>query len=316
MQKGYKSEVGAYRKDSFMKDIISIDNKQIELLDIGAGKHTLIIQTGMYCSFYEWLEIINNISLYNRVIIYHRPGYGNSELGSEQRTTKQTVRELSELLKVLQIEDPIILIGHSYGGLCAQHFTKVHPNKVASLLLIDSTSVNLHMLDELDLPVSDEQNSDKVWVEKCQKYSRMNSDELKKKLNIELSKEQMKLPENIRDGILEFNINPNLYKAVLSEINNWYDDALEIKAMGDFPNIPLQILARDPKYSMELQIDEGIPYEEAKIFEDTWNYLIWEQANLSNKSEFHIVDKASHSIHLDKPEVVINTIRELIRNFT
>ena len=84
--------------------------------------------------------------------------------------------------------------------------------------------------------------------------------------------------------------------------------------MGKFPNIPLHVLARDPNYSLKLQLEEGIPYEEAKQLEDTWNQLICEQSILSNNSELNIVENASHSIHLDRSDIVIDTIEKLIRN--
>lgn len=297
-----------------MSNYIIIDNKQIEVIIKGSGNQTIIILSGMACSIYDWIEIIDEISLDSRVVIYHRPGYGKSDLDSEKRTTGQTVKELNELLEELKINEPIILVGHSYGGLCAQHFVKTYPNKVASLLLIDSTSVNLHKLEELDLPILDEQDSDKAWNEKCQKYSSMNKDELKKELNPGLTLKQIGFAEEIKNDILDFTINPNLYKAILSEIENWHEDAYEIKRIGDFPNIPLIVLARDPNYSLELLLSEGIPYEEAIQLEDTWQQLIREQVTLSEKSEIYIINNASHSIHIDRPDFVIKTIREMVRN--
>ena len=36
------------------------------------------------------------------------------------------------LLNKLAIQEPFILIGHSYGGLCAQHFAMLHEDKYAS----------------------------------------------------------------------------------------------------------------------------------------------------------------------------------------
>ncbi|WP_354019443.1 alpha/beta fold hydrolase [Fictibacillus halophilus] len=46
----------------------------------------------------------------------HRPGIGNSEIGSEERHTYQLTNELNELLRKLNIEEKVILVGHSYGA--------------------------------------------------------------------------------------------------------------------------------------------------------------------------------------------------------
>lgn len=237
-----------------MIKLLNIADKQIEVLIKGSGKRTVLILTGISCSMYDWLEIVDQVSIDSRVIVYHRPGYGKSELG------------------------------------------------------------NLHILDELELPVSDERYSDQVWLKKIQKYSVMKSNDLKRELNPMLALEQSEFPENIKNDIVEFETNPNLYKAVLSEFSNWHNDAQEIKSMGDFPNIPLKVLARDPIYSVKLQLDEGIPYEEAKLLEDTWQQLIQEQATLSSNSEIHLVENAGHSINLDRPNFVINTIKDMMRN--
>ena len=85
---------------------------------------------GMGSSFEEWYEVTEVLSKTNKIIMFHRPGLGESEIGHENRTTFQTVQEITCLLSELEIAEPILLVGHSYGGLCAQHFAKLHPHKV------------------------------------------------------------------------------------------------------------------------------------------------------------------------------------------
>ena len=114
----------------------------IEVYIKGCNTQTVVIQTGMGCSFYDWFPIIEKLSQHFTVVSYHRPGYGKSELGNHSRTTRQATKELHMLLQKLDIHDPIILIGHSYGGLCAQHFAMLHEDKLQALILVDSTSMN------------------------------------------------------------------------------------------------------------------------------------------------------------------------------
>ncbi len=151
--------------------IIKVKQKKIEVLNKGTKGITIIILTGMGSSFDEWYTITESLSETNRVVMFHRPGLGDSEIGIEDRNTDAVVKELLDLMVVLEITDPIILVGHSYGGLCAQHFAKSHPQKIAGIVLVDSTSVDLKELDELDLPVLNEDETDEVWLEKCKSYS-------------------------------------------------------------------------------------------------------------------------------------------------
>ncbi len=86
-------------------------------------------------------------------------------------------------MRQLEICEPVILVGHSYGGLCVQHFAIEHPERVAGVVLVDSSSIDLKELDELNLPVLDDGESDEIWMEKCHSYSLMEKEELRKILN-------------------------------------------------------------------------------------------------------------------------------------
>ncbi len=144
----------------------------------------------MGCSFDEWYDVIEPLSKSNRVIMFNRPGLGESEIRNEVRNTQAVVNEINELMLLLEILGPVLLVGHSYGGLCAQHFVKEHPKKVAGIVLVDSTSVDLKVLDELDTPVLNEGSNDEIWVEKCASYSLMNQEALREIINPTLSKKQ------------------------------------------------------------------------------------------------------------------------------
>lgn len=281
------------------------------MLITGEGTQTVVIQTGMFCSFYNWIEVANELSPYYKVVLFHRPGYGASELSEEERTTEQTAYELRELLRVLHIQQPIILVGHSYGGLCVQHFTMLYPEQVTSLVLVDSTSMNLHRLDELDLPTLDETDSDEKWIEKCLYYADLDTAQLQQEVFPKLTTAQTTLPVEIQKLLLSFPISPAIYKAVSSEIIHWKDCAQKMKNMQPFPNIPLIIIERDAHHSIQQAIQDGIPYEEAVALETVWQELIHEQTTLSKQSQLIIAAKSGHSIERDRPDIIIEAIKNL-----
>ena len=124
-------------------EFLTINHNKIEIFQKGKHGTPIIILTGMGCSFDEWYDVRESLSKSNRVIMFHRPGLGESEIRNEVRNTQAVVNEINEIMHLLGILEPILLVGHSYGGLCAQHFVKVHPKKVAGLVLVDSTSIIL-----------------------------------------------------------------------------------------------------------------------------------------------------------------------------
>ena len=298
---------------SNISQFIKVNNKKIEIHKKGNKGIPIIILTGMGCSFYEWYDVTELLSKSNRVIMFHRPGLGLSEISTEDRNTQAVVNELNDMIHQLELAEPVILVGHSYGGLCAQHFAKVHPEQVAGIVLVDSTSVNLKELDDLNLPISDEDSTDEVWLEKCYSYSLMKQEELKEEINLQLTDKQKQLPLDIQQRLINFQTTPSVYRTMHSEISNWKEDADIIKDLGKFPDIPLIVIGRDKEYNVKLGIMDGLPKCELRLLEEKWLELITNQANLSNNSELIFAKGSSHSIYTDRPDIIIESINKIVK---
>ncbi|NOP82232.1 alpha/beta fold hydrolase [Bacillus paranthracis] len=275
----------------------------IEVYMKGSSKQTVVIQTGMTCSFYDWLPIIEKLSQHFTVVSYHRPGYGKSELGNDSRTTLQVTKELHLLLQKLDIHEPIILIGHSYGGLCAQHFAMLHEDKLQALILVDSTSMNLHRLDELHLPISDQTDSDDMWLQKYNTYSKMDIDMLSNELKPILANQSRQY--------IEFSTSPTLYKATASELSTWKNCARSIKELYKTLEVPLIVIGRDPQYSITQLTEGGMQKEEATQLEAMWQELIHEQLQLSINSQYILAEHAGHGIENDRPDIIIEAVQSV-----
>ncbi|WP_141559044.1 alpha/beta fold hydrolase [Bacillus wiedmannii] len=275
----------------------------IEVYIKGCSTQTVVIQTGMTCSFYDWFPIIEKLSQHFTVVSYHRPGYGKSELGNHSRTTRQATQELHTLLQKLDIHDPIILIGHSYGGLCAQHFAMLHEDKLQALILVDSTSMNLHRLDELYLPISDQTDSDDMWLQKYNTYSKMD-------VNMLYNELKPMLADQSRQQI-EFSTSPSLYKATASELLEWKNCALSLKELYKTLEVPLIVIGRDPQYSITQLTEGSMPKEEAIQLETMWQELIHEQLQLSVHSQYILAEHAGHGIENDRQDIIIEAVHSL-----
>ncbi|CAM4320576.1 alpha/beta hydrolase [Bacillus manliponensis] len=294
-----------------MHTFVNVFKKEIEVYITGNGQKTLVIQTGMSCSFYDWIPIAEQLSTNYKVVLFHRPGYGASLYSKEARTTKQAAEELAELLHVLHIKEPITLAGHSYGGLCAQQFAINYPHKLENLVLIDSTSMNLHRLDDLHLPISDETDSDEKWLQTYRDYAAMTQNELQHILQPTLSSRHSRLPKEIQRHCLHFSTSPTLYKAVLSEMTNWKQCALQLKKDCKLLHVPLLVIGRDANYSIQQMTKNGMPLEEATLLETLWQELIEEQTTLSTNSKKMIAERAGHSIEQDRPDFLIETLSSI-----
>ncbi|PFK43890.1 alpha/beta hydrolase [Bacillus cereus] len=293
-----------------MNHFVEVLGKKMEVCIRGTGSQIVVIQTGMGCSFYDWMSIAEKLALSYTVILFHRPGYGKSEIGDEPRTTLQAAKELLELLHMLTIRQPIILVGHSYGGLCAQQFAMLHSEQLKAVVLVDSTSMNLHRLDDLDLPVSNQTDSDEIWLQKYIAYSKMDQSTLYTELQSTLSNQYSHLASH-KQKHMNFSTSPSLYKATASELLNWKACAKNIKQFEGTLQTPFIIIGRDPNYSIEQMIESGMPSEEAIKLEDMWQELIQEQLMLSQNSRYILAQHASHGIEHDRPDSIIDAIHSI-----
>jgi pimeloyl-ACP methyl ester carboxylesterase len=295
---------------SRIHSLIQLEKNKIEVLHKGHKGPQIVILTGMGCSFDEWYEVIETLNNTCRILTFHRRGLGRSDLGKEVHNTESTVCDLADILQYFKIDEPIYLVGHSYGGLCAQHFVKVYPERVAGVILVDSTSVELKELETLDLPIINEE-SDESWIKKCLDYSKKDKEELSDIIQPVLNEKQLSFPKAIQQKLLDFQVMPSLYQAMASEIKEWKHDAEAIKNLEFFPDVPLFVIGRDIEFTIESEKGKGIPLWELKKFEVKWSELITDQSKLSSKSELIFASKSGHSVFLDRPDLVIDCVHKM-----
>ena len=280
----------------------------------GTGIPIVVIETGMGCSWYDWYKIIDEISKTTTVLTYHRSGYGKSTFGSEKRSTKQIAEDLNELIESERINSQIILVGHSFGGLCVQHFASLFSKKVAGMVLIDSNSVDEYKMDELKskLPSFKKIFSKEKIVEDWRALSLKNKAQLEILIFAKPLPEQLEFPDEIQKSIVEFELNPNIYATMASELELMSLSGQEAKKCFKLLDIPLKVLGRDMEIAVKWNVNMGIPENEAKEFEMIWNTLVREEVKNSTRGEFIEVLGSKHSIYRTNPEVVVKAIHDVI----
>ncbi|GAA0774935.1 alpha/beta hydrolase [Clostridium subterminale] len=296
-----------------MIKLIDIEGRKLEYLIKGYGKKTVVIMPGMGGSIYDWINIIDKIFLYAKVIAIHRAGIGNSELNSEGSNIVTAAKDLNLLLDKLSVEDKVILVGHSYGGLCIQNFARMYPEKVDSMILVESASMYREdKYDELETPVSDKFASDEIYIKLWEKYSKFSKEQLIEEIKPKLSEASLRLPLNMQNEILELYVRPEIYINQLSEIMDLRNNVKYMDKYGNFPSCPLIILIEDPVFSINEMIEEGIPKIEAERIEKLSQELSSGLKELSSMSEIRVIKNSNHCINETRPDAIIDAIKELL----
>lgn len=111
----------------------------LHVLEKGNGTPTVILESGLTASSISWIRVQTSIACFARVIAYDRAGLGWSPRRQSPLKLDQLIGDLNSI--VASIDAPVILVGHSFGGLLVSAFAHVHPVQIAGIVLVDPVSL-------------------------------------------------------------------------------------------------------------------------------------------------------------------------------
>lgn len=297
-------------------ELINIGDTILEVSTQGAGEQVVVIETGLGSLFYDWYSIAKEVSKKARVILYHREGYGNSSIEKEKCTTRRVAENLKLLLSKKGINEPVILVGHSFGGMCVLHFAKLYPEMVKDLILVDSSPVEMYKVENLKrkLQSIQEKYPTVKAIERLKKLGNINEEELKKEVNPSILEYNGGFLEEIQENIRKALISSKFYRAQSSELENMIDSGREIEKLSIemLKDMPIKSIVRDGEIEINKLIKAGIPEAEARALEDLIQELNREKLNYSSKAELIFAKGSSHNIYSDYPEIILETINKVM----
>jgi pimeloyl-ACP methyl ester carboxylesterase len=103
------------------------------------GVPVVVMDSGMGNSSESWLGIQPKVAEFARVCIYDRAGLGNSDPITHKQTSRQIAADLHTLLTRAGVGQPLVLVGHSFGGISVRMYASMYPRQVVGMVLVDST---------------------------------------------------------------------------------------------------------------------------------------------------------------------------------
>ena len=125
------------------------------LVDVGNGRRmyvsdmgremrdgpTVIFESGIAATSQNWLRVQEVVAAHARAVSYDRSGLGWSSPSASERTPSNIARELREMLRHAKIPGPYVLVGHSFGGLVVQRYAAEYPDEILGVILVDPMRV-------------------------------------------------------------------------------------------------------------------------------------------------------------------------------
>lgn len=119
--------------------MIKTGRHRIEATVFGAGQPAVVIEPAFGGSARAWRTIAESLARDTTVVTYDRVPYGASSRAMDRRMPGEVAADLDAVLESLAIRGPIVLVGHSLGGVYVRSYAARHMERVAGMVLVDST---------------------------------------------------------------------------------------------------------------------------------------------------------------------------------
>lgn len=117
-------------------EAVTVDGRKVAYREWGQGQRVLVLLSGLGDGGETFAKVGPRLAVPGwRVIAYDRAGYGGSAAVSGRHDAVRAEAELKALLAALDVRQPVVLLGHSLGGVYASHFAARNPDAVAGLVL-------------------------------------------------------------------------------------------------------------------------------------------------------------------------------------
>ncbi len=277
----------------------------------GSGSPTVVFEAALGASSLSWALVQPEIARRTRTFAYDRAGFGGSSAGLNPRTAGRIAGELRDLLEAAGLAPPFVLVGHSFGGLCARVFSARYPSDTAGLVLVDAPHP-----DQWLNPSPEDARRLRMGVRLARRGAfasriglaqavawlvRAGSYGVARGLSVSFGGPALrgrtdyllaplgKLPPDVRRAAAEAWVRPRFYEALASQIESMPESSAEAAAVRDLGPLPLAVVtAANP--SPQRLADQA------------------EVLRLSSRARHIVARSGGHWIPLDEPATVVDAI--------
>jgi pimeloyl-ACP methyl ester carboxylesterase len=120
--------------------LVDVGGHRMHIYCTGSGSPTVILEPGQGGASSDSGWVAPTLARDSTVCVYDRAGRGWSDPADGPQDAARIAADLHTLLERAQVPGPYVLAGHSFGGLYVQTFAATYPDRIAGLVLLDSTA--------------------------------------------------------------------------------------------------------------------------------------------------------------------------------
>ena len=296
--------------------------RRLNLICMGHGKPVVIFLSGLGSGSIDWRKVQPSIGQITEACTYDRAGYGFSDPATRPSDATQAVADLHALIRAAGLPQPVMLVGHSLGGLYATLYAKTYPKSVAGMLLVDPAfeGQSKAFADVVGPRAAQQlaasQTQALASVDRCAALAKLGQLSLPAEANSDCLDNPPDADPDVHRERNREAMSAGYELAVGSEVQNANITTPDGTTMNDMESahigaslgaMPLVVLTRG-----DLNRLPGLTADEAARAEAAWKAGHDRVAALSSKGTNIVVPHSGHFIQLDQPGIVITQLKHLI----
>jgi pimeloyl-ACP methyl ester carboxylesterase len=125
-------------------EFVDVGGRRLRIVRAGPAESTrptIVLEHGAFGCASDWQVVQDRLAAKGLTsIAYDRAGLGHSDPGPTPRDGRAIVADLAALLDALGETEPVVLVGHSMGGLMVRLFALTHPKRVLGVVFVDAVT--------------------------------------------------------------------------------------------------------------------------------------------------------------------------------
>ncbi len=280
--------------------MVDVGGYRLHLWCTGQTGPTVVFDAGLGGSSLDWGFVQPEVGTFARACSYDRAGMGWSDSGPSPRTSAQIVNDLHVLVRNARLPEPIILVGHSFGGYNIRLFAAKYHKEVSGMVLVDASHE-----DQWDR-FPPEALPGTGFIMLMHAYPWLAKLGIMRLMGHGSGPDVGTLAPQVRD-LAAVTFRTSSAAAASSEMLNIQTSAAQLKAVDRHLTIPLVVVTAG------IQVGQpGDPPEVTRKIKAVWEELQRDQATLSPLGSQVTAAKSHHYVSLVQPELIVKAIRKVV----
>jgi len=270
----------------------------------GDGERVIVFEADEGAWSTHWGRLPEELGKIATSVVYDRAGLGWSEGGPPPRDVETLARELHHLLQQLAPGRPVILVGHGTGAGVARTYAHRYPFETSALVLVDPMHEGFGDLLRREQVAHLRPSALGMGL-----ASFLGRFGLLRLMNARQSpNEHLALPAQLRAELDAHELAPSVRRAAAAEMECEAQNVEYLSGLPATPELPIRAIVATDTFPAS-EAPEDYPHE-------TYNRLWTEQSaaflELSKRAQRVIVEGSGHQLQLERPEIVLEVILEVI----